>query len=131
MSDPRGEVVRVEGLAELQRDLLRADVEFTAGLKALHHDNALMVAADANTYVPVGETGKLAMSIGFNVRARSAAVTAGSRSVPYAAPIHWGWPAHNIVPTKFIYKAFDADRGEIIASYEAFVEKTTSRVGRV
>jgi hypothetical protein len=45
-------------------------------------------------------------------------VRAGRTSVPYAGPIHFGWPAHNIEPTPFLYDALDQRRSEVIDLYE-------------
>jgi hypothetical protein len=28
-------------------------------------------------------------------------------ALPYAAPIHFGWPAHHIKPSEFVLRAFD------------------------
>lgn len=56
------------------------------------------------------DTGRLARSVTFAVRkprrgqASRVVVTA---STPYVMPIHWGWPARGIPPSKFLTRALD------------------------
>jgi hypothetical protein len=37
--------------------------------------------------------------------------------VPYAGPIHFGWPARQIKPNPFIYEVLDDRRQEVYAIY--------------
>ena len=46
-------------------------------------------------------------------RATSSEATLES-NVPYAAPIHWGWPARNIPPQPFVYDTMVKNRDKII-----------------
>jgi hypothetical protein len=57
-------------------------------------------------------------------------VKAGGRLVPYAGPIHFGWPRHNIAPNPFIYDALDDRKAEVIDKYEAHIEALVEKVGR-
>jgi len=106
------------GLKELQQDMHRlGDVESRKQLKETNKKAADLVAQGAIFYVPVGETGRLLGSIGARAGETWAEVKAGGASVPYAGPIHWGWPDRNIAPHKFIYKAADESQAEIHEIY--------------
>jgi hypothetical protein len=60
----------------------------------------------------------------------SSAVTAGSRSVPYAGPIHFGWPRHNIKPQPFLYDAADRRINDVVNVYEKRVDALVTRLDR-
>lgn len=121
------ETIRVEGVRELTAKLRHADAALRADIKRINLAAAFHIAAAANSYVPVGDPnvdphpGRLAKSIRAKGTLRSGIVTAGNASTPYAAPIHWGWPSHNIAADKFLYEAFDAERPLVLAAYETAV----------
>ena len=88
-------------------------------LKALHGRIGEMVAETARSIVPIGpdEDGHLQDTIRPSRRKTGASVSAGSRALPYAGPIHFGWRARNIEPQPFLYDALDDRRDDIIARY--------------
>jgi hypothetical protein len=58
-------------------------------------------------------------------------VSAGrSRTVPYAGPIHYGWPARNIESQPFLLDAMGAKEGEVIRQYQDHIADLVIRVGR-
>jgi hypothetical protein len=69
----------------------------------------LAVAADvvpAARVLAPRRTGRLADSL----RPYTSGNRAGVRSrLPYANPIHWGWPKHHIKASEFVLKAMAAD----------------------
>ncbi len=98
-------------------------------LTALHRDIAERVASDARERAP-SLSGRLRGSIkgkGYKTRA---SVEAGSRLVPYAGPIHFGWPKRNIKPQPFLYDALDRRKGEIVNAYEERVGELVKRLDR-
>ena len=48
--------------------------------------------------------------------------------MPYAGPIHWGWPARNIKAQPFVVEAAQATEAEWVAMYEAEVDRILERV---
>ena len=63
---------------------------------AINQQAAEPVAQRARQLVP-RRSGRLAASIRTFKAQRAAQVGAGRASVPYAGPIHWGWPNRRIV----------------------------------
>jgi hypothetical protein len=116
--------VKIEGLNKVRRELknLSEDVDYRA-LEFLPVNKAIaaQVASDAKSYVPI-DTGTLSGTIRDAATKTSARVKAGYKSVPYAGPIHFGWPARRIKPQPFIYDSIDKRRDEIKRRYENLVE---------
>lgn len=112
--------IEVHGARELER-AMRHVQDGLKDLKDLNEAIGQMVADEARERVPV-RTGALRGTIRPARRARGATVRAGSRKVPYAGPVHFGWPARNIDPQPFLYDAIDARRGEVIEAYRDRVD---------
>lgn len=100
MTDPG---VRVEGLDNLVRTMNRAKVDISE-LKEAHRAAGEIVAREAGARAP-RRSGKLAGTLRASKQARRAQVLLGRTSVPYAGPIHWGWPARGIAANPFVSEA--------------------------
>ncbi len=87
-------------------------------MKSTHKKAAEVIVEGSKRYVPV-RTGRLATSIRAVATRTSGRVRAGSAAVPYAGPIHFGWPARRIKPQPFIYDAMDVRRQEVYDLYAA------------
>lgn len=124
MSD--GVTVRVEGLNRFTRTLRRAGDDLT-DLKDAHAAVGRVVAAAAQARAP-RRTGRLASTIRPSRQARRARVSAGRASVPYAGPIHWGWPARNIAANPFLSNAATSTETAWVALYEDELNKIIDRV---
>jgi len=140
-----GPVIRVEGAAELSRSF-RAAGGTVKELSGAYRTVARSLVPPAQREAPRGPTGKLAASTkGLGQRTR-AILTAGSRAVPYAGPIHFGnpttktYPAHAsgarssgtlgaIAPNPWLYRTADHRRAEIIETFEANVGTVLRRYG--
>lgn len=125
-----------------QKAMRKMNRELQRGMKAENLKAAQMVAAEARGRVPV-RSGRLRKTIkaratpkaghvraGNNLRQRTKSGKRSGSAVPYAGPIHFGWPAHGIEPNPFLYEALDSRRGEVILVYEERVQKLVNRVGR-
>ena len=112
----------VLGLREVQRDLRKLGDDTKTELKDTHKAAAEVVVLGAKRLVPY-RTGRLADSIRALATNTSGRVRAGSASVPYAGPIHFGWPARRIAPQPFIYDAMDARVDEIRGLYDQRIEE--------
>lgn len=118
--------IRVEGASELRRTLKRAGDDL-GDLKSAHGDAAGIVTAASRTRSPK-RSGRLAASVRGSGAATTATIRAGRASVPYAGPIHWGWPARNIPANPFIADAAKATEPLWTREYEQAVEKILHRI---
>jgi hypothetical protein len=96
-------IVRVEGARELRKALKSVEGGL-ADLKATHNKIAQVVVPAGKSGVP-RRTGRLADSIRGTGTKTASIVRAGGARVPYANPIHWGWPARNIKGQPFLSDA--------------------------
>ena len=117
---------KVDGLKELQKEIRQTeDVELKKRLRLANKEAAQVVADQAKVEVP-RRSGRLARSIGTQASQTSAFVKAGTAArVPYAGPIHFGWPKRNIRPQPFLYEAMDKRIGEVRKAYEKNLGKIT------
>lgn len=102
--------VKVEGAARV------AAAFRSLGLKARDLSPAFQrigakVKADAATLAPT-LTGRLAADLRTTKAKTRATVAVGRASVPYAGPINYGWPGHNIEATYFLNRAAEANEDE-------------------
>ena len=120
--------VKIEGLSKLHRDLRKLSTdaldlnkeEFLETNKRV----AEIIIGESKKYVPV-LTGALAQSVRNASTKKSAKVRAGNVGVPYAGPIHFGWPSRGIRPNPFFYDAIDNRRDEVRDRYVDLVDKLT------
>jgi hypothetical protein len=120
--------IEVEGGPQLRKAFRRLG-ERAGDLKALHGSIGQMVADTARTIVPIGddEGGHLQDTIKASRRQTGASVSAGSRVMPYAGPIHFGWRSRNIEPQPFLYDALDDRRDDIVSKYRGGVDAMVRR----
>jgi hypothetical protein len=127
----RGPAVKVEGLRNLQRTLKAAGVSLQ-DLKDEHARVAAIVVRAAAPRAPV-RTGRLLASTRGAGTQSAAIVRAGRASVPYAGPIHWGWPARHIKAQPWLYDAAVASQdewtGEYLSALEHIIEQVEGAPG--
>lgn len=129
--------VEVAGARELRRQL-RAMQRGIDGLRDLHKDLGELVGDRAAQLVPV-QSGRLRGTIRAAGQATGAVVRAGYAVVPYAGPVHFGWPSRPnsardwrggpIPPNPFLYDALDDRRGEVFDQYERRVGRMIDDLG--
>jgi hypothetical protein len=107
--------VRIEGLDRFVRTLKQAGDDL-ADMKAANERAGAIIADDASMRAP-RRSGKLAGSIRPTKQAKRARVQAGRASLPYAGPIHWGWPARGIDPQPFLTDAAVATESRWLPQY--------------
>lgn len=118
----------VEGLNSLIKDLRRAaEKDSLDEIKAANKEAATLVADAAKYEVPV-RSGALRDSIRGTGSVKVGQVRAGKAKVPYAGPIHFGWPRRHIKPQPFIYDALDKRIGEVIDAYEQRVSNVVDAI---
>lgn len=114
---------RVEGAKEFAKAARKAqDKGSLDALKAAYKRAAELVVRTALPNVPV-VTGTLKASVRALASQSSGRAAAGKKAVPYAPPIHWGWPAHNIERHPFLFDALQSVKAEIPDIFWEEVEK--------
>lgn len=123
MAEPQ---VKVEGLARLSRTLKQCagDVQ---DLKDAHQRAGAIVADTARGNAP-RRSGALANSIRSARQAKRARIMAGGARVPYAAVIHFGWPAHGIEANPFISEAAQQTESRWLDAYLDDVKAAVAKV---
>lgn len=121
-----GAQVRVDGARKLRRELKRMGEDLD-DLKAVNAAVAAFVATAAAGAAP-RRTGALAGTVRGNRAVSRATVSAGRAAVPYAGPVHWGWPARNIAPQPFISEVAQGTEAQWVDMYRRGVEEAIGKV---
>jgi hypothetical protein len=119
--------VKVDGLKPLRRNLRRLGNDLS-DLKDANQQAASIVASAGAGRAPK-RSGNLAGSVRGNRAVGRAIVRAGGAAVPYAGPVHWGWPAHGIEAQPFIADAAVETQPVWLPAYEASIQKAVDKVG--
>jgi HK97 gp10 family phage protein len=117
-----GSRIQIEGLKETQAALRAVSKDLKNEMKPTHLKAAEIIVDGAKRYVPV-RSGKLSGSIRAAATQTGGKVRAGFAAVPYAGPIHFGWPSRRIKPQPFIYDAMDERRQEVYRVYAERISK--------
>lgn len=113
--------IAVEGYASTRRKLRKclsdnAKKELNKAIRDGLQDIVLPVV---RRECPV-RTGALRNSLAVRSSLKEAKINAGNAKVPYAGPIHFGWPDRNIPENRFIYRALRVT----VQDYIRFVTET-------
>lgn len=121
--------LQIDGLREINRDLRNMSQQARDDMKATHREAGEIVARAAKTLAPV-RTGLLASTVVSSPTQRQGRVRVGrGQSVPYAGPIHFGWPARRIAPQPFVYDALDMRRDEVRDAYVVRINQLVIKNG--
>ena len=122
MASPGNATIRVDGLRRLRRDLRQLE----GGLSDLKDANARagqVVVQAATVKAPRRPgSGRLAGSGRPSRAAGRVSILWGGARVPYAGPIHWGWPARGIEAQPFVVEAAQETQPQWLASYVADID---------
>lgn len=122
-----GSYVDVNGLGRLRRDLRRVGDDL-GDLKDANKRAGTIVAAEAGRRAPRGKTGRLSGSGRASRAVGRVSVLFGGASVPYAGPVHWGWPAHGIEANPFVPDAAQATEPAWLPAYQTDLEHLAARL---
>lgn len=124
--------VDVSGLEKLLDGLAAADKYLETGAKPYHRLAAGELYRRVLPGVPV-DSGKLKASGRFTGQKRKGVVKFGGKRVPWALPMHWGWPRRpqggSNPATEFLYEEIPGSRPGIVAVYEVAAEEGLRRSG--
>lgn len=118
--------VQVEGARRLRRTLRAAGHD----LDDLRDANrrAAGIAAGASAPLAPFLTGRLRRSVRSSGTMTAGIIRAGRKSVPYAAPIHWGWPSRGIKSTPFLTLGAQSSEPVWLPLYETDMHTAIARV---
>lgn len=131
--------VNIIGANRLKRSMRQAGISLSE-LKDANRAAATVVAAAARVRAPIGKPtrrggrgrrkagGALMKSIRAGASQKAGVVKAGSARVPYANPIHWGWPKRHIKPNYFLSEAAIATESIWVKNYERHVNNILRKV---
>jgi hypothetical protein len=117
--------VRVEGSRQARDSLRRAGAQLD-DLKEAHTEIANIIQPVAAGAAP-RRTGRLAGSGRASGSKREATVSFGNR-LRYARPIHWGWPARNISPHRFLWDAQQSTEPRWTQVYHQAIQRILDRI---
>jgi hypothetical protein len=118
---------QVEGLDQVLRDLRAIGAE-ASDLKDAFAKIAAEGARVAEQYTP-RRSGRLAAAVRGNRAVSKAVVRAGTRAVPYAGAINYGWPRRGIAAAQFMQKADETMRPRAVDLLEAEIDQIIRRKG--
>lgn len=124
-----GVQIQVKGATELQRTLRQAGADLDE-LKPVNEKAVNIVLARARQIAPV-RSGALRDTLRIGVTKRAGVVRAGNNrktGVPYAGPIHWGWPKRGIDANPFMTDAAHDTEPQWSQLYERHVERMLDKV---
>lgn len=122
------ELVQVTGIRELRDALGTAALEL-ADMRPVNRQAANIVRGAARPAAP-RRTGRLASSHRTKITKTQAIITAGSTSVPYAGPIHWGWDRRHIKANPWLSTVAQNTEPEWQAVYQDALQTILDHVGK-
>lgn len=108
--------IRITGLSKTLKAMEAAGTD-AESMRDLMHAIGMIVVGAARPRTPV-LTGSLAGTLRAGRGKTKAVARAGRASVPYAGPIHYGWPRRNISPQPFLVAAFQSQRGQVFQALD-------------
>lgn len=118
--------IRIEGGRQLRAALATVEGGLD-DLKATHKEVA-DIAARASADLAPKRSGRLSASIRASGTKTAGVIRAGTKKVPYAAPIHWGWGRRHIRGTFFLSDGAKNSEGQWIAVYQDHIEDLLDKV---
>jgi len=119
-------LAEVEGGPRFRRTLKQAGIDLK-NLRNVHRSVGTLVAVAAAAFAP-RRSGRLAGNIRAGATQKAAIVRAGGARLPYAGPIHWGWPKRNITANPFITQAAQQTEPRWIAVYQDYTDNALDHI---
>lgn len=119
--------IQVSGLNKLILDLKLLGIE-VSDMKQVFGEISTKAARYAEEFAPK-RSGALAQSIRPSKAKNYAAVRAGTKAVPYAGPINYGWPRRNITASHFMQRASDRIEPEVVPMLKHSIDRLIAQKG--
>lgn len=126
MAKSKRPLFTVEGGARLRKTLREAGSDLE-DLKAANKQAADIAATAAKARTPK-LTGRLAGDIRASGTKTAGTIRAGRKRIPYAGPIHWGWPARNIEPSMYLTEGARGTESIWVPLYQELVDEALNNV---
>lgn len=126
MGTYRGAQAYVQGLNQLRRTLREAGDDLS-DLKELNAEAAAIAARASAKLAPV-RSGRLKNTVRSSGTKTTGVIRSGTKRVPYAGPVHWGWKKRNIKPQPFLADGTQNSKGEWLPVYELGLDGIVRRV---
>ena len=120
--------IEVEGLRQLIRKLEQAGAE-VSDLKQAFNRIGNIVVYEAKSIAPK-RSGALASTIRAANNKNKAVIRAGGARIPYAMPIHWGWPRRNIEAQPFMTDAIENKRDTVMSQFELEISRIVAKLNQ-
>lgn len=118
--------VEVEGLKELRRTLKKAGGDVN-DLKLANRHAAESIKPIAAGLAPK-VSGRLVGTLRVGATQKAGLLRSGRKLVPYAGPIHWGWPARGIRPHPYMTAAATNNEHIWMKAYLDEVDRAIKKV---
>lgn len=118
--------VQVDGARKLRRELKKAGGDL-GQLRDANRQAARSILPIAAGLAPV-TTGRLKASLRVAATNKAGMLRAGRKAVPYAGPIHWGWPLRGIHPRPFMTQAATNNESIWMDAYLGAVDKALKEI---
>lgn len=116
--------------ADRMRKTLKAAGRDLADLREPYLNASRKVAAAAGPRTP-RRTGRLAASIRPGASRAGGVVRAGGAKVPYANPIHWGWPKRGIKAQPWLSQAAQATEPDWIKDFMEELDQAVEQIAGI
>lgn len=125
-----GAAVEVHGARELRRSLRKAGADMKQ-MREVNKAAGEIVGRASHQRAPVSTLGKkqhLRDTIRVFATQTRARIRLGAKAVPYAAPIHWGWPKRGIKANPWVSEAAQNTEPAWLRLYEHHVNKILNQI---
>lgn len=119
-------LVEIDGAQQL-RKTLRAAGDDLGDLKAANQQAADIAAHAARSRAP-RLTGQLAGDIRASGTKTAGTIRAGRKRIPYAGPLHWGWPARGIEARPYITEGAQQTESIWVPLYKELMDEALKKV---
>lgn len=119
-------VYEVEGGRRLRATLRQAGDDLQ-GMRDAHRDASQIAANAAAALAPV-RSGRLRATVRAAGTKTAGIIRAGFARVPYAGPVHWGWPRRNIPANTFLSDGAKSTEPRWLPVYMKHVEQALDKI---
>ncbi len=119
-------LVQVDGAKQLRKQAKAAEVDLSL-MKETHREIANQIAGWSRPLAPT-LTGRLVSTTRAAGSNTASTVRAGSKAVPYANPIHWGWKKRGIEANPWLLEAARDSEPQWWQTYTRAVEQILSKI---
>lgn len=122
-----GKALMVVGQRRFVQTMRKAGADMDE-LKTVNRQAADIALPAVRSLAPVGRSGRLSKSLRVGATRKAGVIRAGSKAVPYAGVVNYGWPGHHIRPRLFANNDIAQSESAWQQPYKDFINKTLNQV---